>query len=118
MMKKQIKRVSPHQNAKVFAILMAVSSLFFVVPMLAGTYFAAPPVDQQNNSMFQKYFFTAFPLLYLIFGYLTTLIGCTIYNYMFKFIGGFEYEVNDHNTPTSANDGGQLESRASAFKIS
>jgi len=32
-MKKQIVRFSPHQNAKVSAILMAVGSLVFLVPM-------------------------------------------------------------------------------------
>jgi len=31
-MKKQIRRMSPHQNGKVAGILMAVSSLIFFVP--------------------------------------------------------------------------------------
>lgn len=31
-MKKQIKRMSPHQNGKVFGVLMAIASLVFVVP--------------------------------------------------------------------------------------
>jgi len=117
-MKKQIRRISPHQNAKVFAILMAVSSLVFVIPVFALAFFAAPPVDQHGNSIvFQKYFFVALPFVYFIIGYLTILIGSIIYNYLFKFIGGFEYEVNDQK-PTLDSDGkDQIESGASAFKI-
>lgn len=118
-MKKQIRRISPHQNAKVFAILMAVSSLLIVIPMFALMFFAAPPVDQHGNRMmFDRYFFVAFPLLYLIIGYLTTLIGSIIYNYLFRFIGGFEFEVNDQDPPVSTDGKDQIESGASAFKIS
>lgn len=117
-MKEQIRRISPHQNAKVFAIIMAVSSLIFVVPMFAGTFFMAPPVGPQNNSLFQKYFFVAFPFFYLIIGYLTTLIGSAIYNYLFRFIGGFEYEVNGPNSQTNSDKENQVESGASDFRIS
>jgi len=97
-MKKQIKRISPHQNAKVFAILMAVSSLIFVLPFFVIILFSAPAVDQHGNPVtFQKYIFLLFPFFYLVIGYLSTAMGCAIYNYLFKFIGGFEYELNSDN---------------------
>ena len=118
-MQKQIRRISPQQNAKVLAILMAISSLVFVVPMFALALFTAPAVDQHGNSLaFQKYFFAAFPFIYLIVGYLATLFSCTIYNYLFRFIGGFEFEVNDQNPPLDADDKDQVESGSSAFKVS
>lgn len=117
-MKKQIRRISPHQNAKVFAILMAISSLAFVVPMFIALYSVTPQVDQHGNQVvFQKYLFAAFPLIYLIFGYLSTLIGCSIYNFMFRFIGGFEIEMNDQVPQVGADSKDQIESGASAFII-
>ena len=33
-MKQQVARFSPHQNGKVFAVLVAVTSLIFLVPFL------------------------------------------------------------------------------------
>jgi hypothetical protein len=89
-MKKQIERLSPHQNAKVFAILMAIGSLVFVVPFmliasLAGPKDAGPPF----------FFFALFPVVYLIFGYLSVAAGCAIYNFMFKHIGGIEFEQRE-----------------------
>jgi hypothetical protein len=98
-MKKQIRRLSPHQNAKVFGILMAVSSLVIFTPFIVIAMFTAPDVDQHGNPVtFPKYLFILFPIFYLIMGYLMTVIGCAIYNFLFRFIGGFEFEVRDENT--------------------
>lgn len=89
-MKKQIARFSPHQNGKVFAVLMALSSLLFVVPFmliasLAGPKGMGPPT----------FMFVVFPLLYLVFGYITVAIGCFVYNHMYKYVGGIEFESRD-----------------------
>ena len=97
-MKKQIKRFSPHQNAKVFGVLMAAISLIFVVPMFLIMSFAAPAFDQHGNPVtFPKFLIIVFPLFYLIFGYLGTVIGSAIYNLLFKYIGGFEVEIKDED---------------------
>lgn len=98
-MKKQIKRLSPHQNGKVFGILTAVASLVFVVSMFVVMWFATPGVDQHGNPVtFPKFLIILFPILYLIFGYLATAIGSAIYNFIFKYIGGFEFEVKEENS--------------------
>lgn len=92
-MKKQIKRLSPHQNAKVSAILMAISSLVFLLPMLAIIYFTTPSVDQGGYPVdFPIFMFLLMPFIYLIIGYIMTAIGCVIYNFLAKHIGGFEFE--------------------------
>ena len=97
-MKKQISRISLHQNGKVFGILMAVSSLIFFVPFFAISMFFGPDVDQHGNPVtFPKFMFILFPILYLVFGYLMTVIGSAIYNFFFRYIGGFEFEVKDEN---------------------
>ena len=87
-MKQQIARFSPHQNGKVFAVLMAVVSLVFVVPImflasLAGPKDAAPPA----------FLFLLFPLIYLVVGYIMVALGCAAYNFMFRYIGGIEFEA-------------------------
>lgn len=86
-MKQQIARFSPHQNAKVFAVLMALGSLVFVVPFMLFAGMMTP--EGMGPPMFM---FVLFPVVYLVFGYVMVAIGCAIYNYMVPYIGGIEYE--------------------------
>lgn len=93
-MKNQIARLSPHQNGKVFAVLMAFSSLLFVVPMAIAFSFIPAGVGTNGNPFPQPpvAMFLLLPILYLIMGYIMVAVGCAFYNFMFKFIGGIEYE--------------------------
>lgn len=36
-----------------------------------------------------------FPVLYLVLGYVMVAIGCAVYNFMFKVIGGIEFEARN-----------------------
>jgi len=95
-MKQQIKRLSPHQNGKVFAILMTVGALLMFIPMAILMSFVAPQVDQNVSPVeFPIFVFVIMPFFYLIFGYIFIVIWCTIYNYFFKYIGGFEFEIEE-----------------------
>ena len=87
-MKQQVARLSPHQNGKVFAVLMALGSLVFLVPFSAIFWFA--PADQNAPP---AWLFLLFPIIYLIMGYISVSIGCWLYNTMFKYIGGIEFEA-------------------------
>jgi hypothetical protein len=93
----QIARLSPHQNAKVFAVLMAIGSLVFVVPMFVAFQFIPPGVDAQGNPVNppSTAFVLLFPFIYLVLGYLMVAAGCWLYNVMVRFLGGFEYETRD-----------------------
>ena len=87
-MSQQVARLSPHQNGKVFAVLMAVTSLIFILPFfvffgLIGMGGNRPPVLTM----------LIMPVLYLVFGYITVAIGCAIYNFMYRYIGGIEFEA-------------------------
>jgi hypothetical protein len=93
-MKQQIVRFSLHQNGKVFAVLMAVSSLIFLVPF--GLFALAVAPSQSRPPMFM---FLLMPLFYLVFGYLSVVVGCAIYNALVKVVGGIEFEA-------SAGEGG------------
>jgi hypothetical protein len=93
-MKQQVARFSPHQNGKVFGVMTAVTSLIVIVPaLLLASVFA--PADQGGPPLLMM---LLAPLFYLIFGYVFTAIGCLIYNALFKYIGGIEYEARSDGT--------------------
>jgi len=87
-MRQQIERLSPHQNAKVFAIVMAVGSLFFMVPFMLFAIASAPP--QARPPVF---FLIGMPFMYLVMSYLSVIIGCWLYNVLYRYIGGIEFEA-------------------------
>jgi hypothetical protein len=97
-MKMQIARFSPHQNAKVVAVLMALSSLLFVVPTFIVFLLMPPtgldshgnPVDTPPAAMM-----LLFPFIYLVMTYVVVVVGCWLYNLLFKYLGGIEYEARE-----------------------
>lgn len=86
--KQQIERLSPYQNAKVFGILMALSSVFIVLPMFLVLFASVPPQARPP-----ALFLLLAPLMYFAMGYIMVAVGCAIYNFMFKYIGGFEFQA-------------------------
>ncbi|MFC3148473.1 hypothetical protein [Piscinibacterium candidicorallinum] len=95
-MKKQIRRLSPHQNGKVAGVLMAVASLVFVIPMsVMFSLFAPSPMPGQMHFGPSIGMILLFPVMYLVFGYVMVAVACALYNALFGFLGGFEYESND-----------------------
>jgi hypothetical protein len=98
-MKTQISRLSPHQNGKVFGILMAVTALLIGVPIFTFMFFMDPAVEEKARaSNFILFLPCIFAILYLIFGYLFVLIGSAVYNVLYRSIGGFEFEQKDRET--------------------
>ena len=85
-MKQQIERLSPHQNGKVFAVLMAVGSLVFFVPFFVITFASAP-----EAARLPFWLFLVLPVFYLVIGYAMVAISCRLYNRLFPIIGGIEY---------------------------
>jgi hypothetical protein len=99
-MKKQITRLSPHQNGKVFGIMMATSSVpIMLLSVIIFELFAPTGMTQSGAKSFPPLFiFIVFPFAYLIIGYIFVGIGCLIYNMLFNYIGGFEFEVSEKET--------------------
>ncbi len=91
-MKQQVARLSAHQNGKVFGVLMAIGSLVFFLPFVA--IFVATSTEGAPGSP-PVFMFLLAPLFYLVFGYLSVAAGCVLYNFMFRYLGGIEYEVNE-----------------------
>ncbi len=89
-MKQQITRLSPHQNAKVAAVMMAVTSLIILVPiMLIANAFSPAGKGVPLLALLLA------PLFYLVVAYISTVIGCAIYNALQGLVGGIEYESRD-----------------------
>jgi hypothetical protein len=95
----QVSRLSPHQNAKVFGVLVAISALVFAAPMFFVFLNMPAGLDVHGNPINapSAWFALLFPLLYLIMSYVMVAIGCWLYNFMLKYIGGFEYETSNNN---------------------
>ncbi|MDE2092342.1 MAG: hypothetical protein KGL99_12025 [Burkholderiales bacterium] len=94
-MKQQVVRFSPHQNGKVFAVLTAVGSLVVLVPMVLLFSVLSPSSARPPFVML-----LTMPLMYLVFGYLMVAIGCALYNFMFRYVGGFEFQVETEVDPS------------------
>ena len=86
-MKQQISRLSPHQNAKVAAVLAAVVSLIVAVPVFLLTSLSG--AGAQGVPLWAIFIL---PVIYLIVGYIATVIGCALYNVIAPMTGGFEYD--------------------------
>ncbi len=75
---------------------MAVSSLVFVIPMFIIISVSIPKVGPDGNPVnFPTFMFLLMPIAYLIFTYISSVIGCFIYNFLVKFIGGFEFDLEE-----------------------
>lgn len=97
-MRVQIKNFSTHQTAKVFAILMAVTSLLFIIPfsiipMLAPTQ-TGPDGNAVNFGSFSL-MFLLMPLFQGLFGYVIMRFGMWLYNKISPRIGGIEFELEE-----------------------
>jgi hypothetical protein len=87
-MKTRVQRFSPHQNAKVLAVLMAVTSLVFLVPFMLFANAMSP-----QGFGFPGFMVLLFPVMYLVIGYVSVVIGCWVYNLLARFTGGIEFEA-------------------------
>jgi hypothetical protein len=94
--KVQIRRLSPHQNGKVAAVLMVLVSLPLFVLMALVIWLGGPQVEQHGSPLgFGIFMFVVLPFFYMIFGYLAVAFVCAIYNFIFNFIGGFEFDISE-----------------------
>jgi MFS family permease len=97
-MKTQIVRLSPHQNAKVFALYAALFALVFVMLMAVAFLFARPLDRYGEPVQFPLYLVALLPILYFIFSYILVAAVCSLYNVGYRFIGGIEFEFKDPNS--------------------
>ena len=85
-MKKQIVHVSVVQTAKVAACLYFVMSIPFVLLGMIPVMLAGGGTRGMSVGML-----IAMPVIYLVFGFLFTMLGAWIYNMVAKAVGGIEF---------------------------
>lgn len=84
-MRKQIKSISPLQTAKVMAVLYFVISLPLILFMFISMSMLPGPRLPMSGMMLLM------PVMYLVFGYIFTLVGAWVYNLVAGWIGGIEF---------------------------
>ena len=88
-MLKRIVRVSPVQAGKVIAVFYAVMSIPFVLIMVVISLVGKTPLGPS------VLFMLLFPVLYLVFGFIFTVIAAWLYNVIAKWTGGIEFETEE-----------------------
>lgn len=108
-MQVRLKRVAPFQAGKVLAALYGTMSLI-IVPFMGFfmllTSFAAraqhggagaPPLPLMFG--FGIGFIVVLPFFYAAMGFVTGCLGAWFYNFLTKWVGGFEFEVENMAAP-------------------
>lgn len=95
-MRVQIRRLSPHQNAKVVAVLTAIFSVPLFLIMALALWLVGPRAYLEVDApAIPLAMFLILPFFYVIFVYVTVALVCVIYNACFNWIGGLELDLSE-----------------------
>lgn len=92
---KRVKKLGVYQTSKVAAVIFFLLSLVIILPvsLIANTFNHMGPNQGFPGFPFGgTIFFILLPLLYALFGFITTAISCVVYNLVAKWTGGIELE--------------------------
>lgn len=92
-MKRRIRKISPHQTAKVFAVLYLIMGLIFAV--VAYALKSLVPVVGEQGAQMSTAFILLMPILYAVIGYVSTAVACGVYNMVSGWVGGIEITVEE-----------------------
>lgn len=92
-MKQRITRVDPLQVAKVLGVLYVVVGFIIFVPVFLIVGKAVPQEAQDLGFGLGMGFTLVLPVIYGIFGFIFTLIGAALYNFVAGMVGGIEVEL-------------------------
>lgn len=91
-MPQQIRKFGVGQTAKVVGVLYALIGVVIAPFMLIAAMYSP------NKPGFGAGFALALPVLYGVFGFISTAIGCAIYNFVAGLVGGIEVELDGSRT--------------------
>ena len=89
-MKRRISQISPVRTSLVMAVLYFFITLPIVVLMAVPMFFV-----RSEMPGFPIALMVALPFIYAFFGFLFTVYGCWVYNFVARFTGGFEYTSDE-----------------------
>jgi hypothetical protein len=87
-MVQRLSRFSIGQTAKVLGLLYGLMGLIFLPFFLLATMFSP------NGAGFGVGFALALPILYGLAGFIFTAIGCALYNWVARKVGGIELSMD------------------------
>jgi hypothetical protein len=87
-MVQRLSRFSVGQTARVLGILYALMGLVFL------PFIALPVLMSPEQFGFGIGFLLAVPILYGVFGFIFTAIGCALYNWVAGKVGGIEISLD------------------------
>lgn len=86
-MKQQVARLSPHQNAKVLAVLVSTMALVALLPVAAIAMAYGAPMTLDPTLLLVA------AVAYVLLNYALTAAGCLLYNGLARVVGGLEFEA-------------------------
>jgi hypothetical protein len=88
---KRIKRFGVYQTSKVFAIIYFIVTAIFMIPI--GLFMTMMGTGSSSWMPFSGTMFFVLPFVYGLVGFITTAIGCAVYNLIARWTGGIEFQV-------------------------
>ena len=86
-MSQQIRRFGIGQTAKVVGALYGLLGLIFV------PFFLVAVAMSPDEAGFGMGLAISFPIIYAVIGFIGTALACAIYNFVARFVGGIEVEM-------------------------
>ncbi len=90
-MAKRIVRIAPFQAGKVMAVLYAIVSIPFAVIMAIMASFG------HGGGGASVLFAIAIPVIYLVVGFVFSIIGAWLYNVVARWTGGLEFVTEERS---------------------
>jgi hypothetical protein len=87
---KSITYFAPHKTALTFAVLFAIMSLIFIIPMAILLSLVTPEGAGLPIGMM-----LAMPIIYFVMGYLSTALMAWIYNKVANYTGGITFKISE-----------------------
>lgn len=87
-MVQRLSRFSVGQTAKVLGLLYGLMGLIFLPFFVLATMYSS------GGDSFGVGFALVLPILYGVFGFIFTAIGCALYNWVARKVGGIELDLD------------------------
>ncbi len=84
----RLSRISVGHTAKVAGLLYGLMGIILL------PFFLLPAVLGAEDGGFPVAFGLALPILYGVFGYVFTALGCALYNWVARKVGGIEFNLD------------------------
>ena len=91
----QIKKFGVLQTAKIAAVMYFAISLIFVIPFGLIAFISGATGGREGvaGAFFGGVFIIFMPIIYAVMGFVFVALGCLFYNFIARYVGGIEIEI-------------------------